>query len=121
MKEPAAVVQLPIERNPRKPQTFRVGGNGKPAETAYSTLANFKNHTLLQLEPHTGRTHQLRVHMAYLGHPIVGDIMYGSKTTRFGRIFLHAAELELTLPSKQRQKWHAPLPPELQKFLDSLQ
>jgi 23S rRNA pseudouridine1911/1915/1917 synthase len=121
MKEPAALIQLPIERNPKKPQTFRVGGNGKPAETAYETLRQYSQFTLLRLGPRTGRTHQLRVHLTYLGHPIVGDELYGQPEAKLGRMFLHAAELELTLPSRERKVFAASLPSELQHFLDTLQ
>jgi 23S rRNA pseudouridine1911/1915/1917 synthase len=119
-KEPSAVLQLPIERNPKKPQTFRVNGNGKSAETAYETLANFKGYTLLKLMPHTGRTHQLRVHLHYLGCPIVGDELYGKAEPKLGRMFLHAASLELTVPSRERKVFDAPLPPELENYLKTL-
>lgn len=121
LQGPSAILNLPIERNPRKPQTFRVGPNGKPAETAYETVQTFAQHTLLRLRPLTGRTHQLRVHLAYLHHPIVGDEVYGSGDKQLRRFFLHAAELELTLPSRQRKIFTAPLPPELQDYLHELQ
>jgi 23S rRNA pseudouridine1911/1915/1917 synthase len=120
LKQSAARLDLPIERNPSKPQTFRVGASGKPAETIYSTNQVFNDYSLLRLNPLTGRTHQLRVHMQYLGHPIVGDYLYGAKDSKLGRIFLHAAELELTLPSRTRQVFKAPLPADLQTFLKKL-
>jgi 23S rRNA pseudouridine1911/1915/1917 synthase len=120
LKEPAAVLDLPIERNPKKPQTFRVGPNGKPAETAYRVITSYKDYDFVELKPHTGRTHQLRVHLEYLGHPIVGDHMYGRDNKHLGRMFLHAHQLELTLPSRERKTFTAPLPPELQHYLDSL-
>lgn len=120
-KQDEALIQLPIERNPKKPQMFRVGGNGKPAETTYRTLATFKDCTLLELKPRTGRTHQLRVHMQYVGCPIVGDPVYGALEPKLGRMFLHAAQLELTLPSRERKVFDVPLPEALQNYLDSLQ
>lgn len=119
-KEPTATIQLPIERNPKKPQTFRVGSNGKPAETRYETLQSFKDYTLVKLWPHTGRTHQLRVHLRYLGCPIVGDELYGAPHPQLPRMFLHAESLELTLPSRERKVFMAPLPPDLQQFLKAL-
>lgn len=120
-KEPAAVIQLPIERNPKKPQSFRVGASGKPAETAYQTLHEYKGFTLLKLMPHTGRTHQLRVHLHYLGCPIVGDELYGKAAPKsLGRMFLHAQTLELTLPSRERKVFTAPLPAKLETFLTTL-
>lgn len=119
-KEPNAILQLPIERNPKKPQTFRVGSNGKPAETAYETMATYEGYTLIKLMPHTGRTHQLRVHMHYLGCPIVGDELYGKAEPKLGRMFLHAASLELTTPSRERKIFEAPLPTDLENFLKTL-
>lgn len=119
-KQPEAILDLPIERNPKRPQTFRVSPNGKSAQTTYKTLQSFKGHTLLELKPATGRTHQLRVHTAYLNCPIVGDRLYGKPNEKLGRVFLHAAELELTLPSRERRVFKAQLPPELQEFLKTL-
>ena len=119
-KEASAILQLPIERNPKKPQTFRVASNGKPAETAYETIANYKGYTLLKLMPHTGRTHQLRVHLNYLGCPIVGDELYGKAEPKLGRMFLHAASLEITTPARERKVFTAPLPPELEMYLKTL-
>lgn len=119
--QPSAMIDLPIGRNPKKPQTFRVDPNGKPAQTAYQIVQTYGNYTLLSLQPLTGRTHQLRVHLKHLGHPIVGDELYGRPAPGLGRLFLHAASLELTTPSRQRKVWQAPLPPELQTYLASLQ
>lgn len=121
LKEQQAILSLPIERNPKKPQTFRVGANGKPAETAYVVTTRYNNNDLVQLSPHTGRTHQLRVHMHYLGHPIVGDSVYGAESKKLGRMFLHAHTLELTLPNRERKVFTAPLPHELQNYLATLQ
>lgn len=121
LKEPEALLKLPIERNPKKPQTFRVSANGKPAETQYHVDQSYKDYDLVSLKPLTGRTHQLRVHMHYLGHPIVGDRIYGKTHKTLDRMFLHAHKLELTLPSRERKIFTAPLPHELSSFLDTLQ
>ncbi len=121
LREDEAIVRLPIERNPKKPQTFRVGANGKPAETSYKIVKRYKRGDLIELKPLTGRTHQLRVHLNYLGHPIVGDHVYGRDDRKLGRMFLHAHTLELTLPSRERKVFTAPLPPELEDFLTTLQ
>src|SRR5690606_25003911 len=89
---PEAVIDMPIERNPKAPSTFRVGPNGKPSKTHYKVLHVGEKHSLVELQPETGRTHQLRVHLAKLGHPIVGDPLYGSG--KYGdRLFLHALSL----------------------------
>jgi 23S rRNA pseudouridine1911/1915/1917 synthase len=121
MREPEAILRLPIERNPKKPQTFRVGANGKSAETFYTVEHSYKDNDLLALKPLTGRTHQLRVHLSYLSHPIVGDGVYGHDAPKLGRMFLHAHTLELTLPSRQRKVFTAPLPDDLQHYLTTLQ
>lgn len=121
LKESEAILRLPIERNPKKPQTFRVGVNGKSAETSYRVEKSYEHNDLVSLRPLTGRTHQLRVHLNYLDRPIVGDRVYGQADDDIDRMFLHAASLELTLPSRQRMTFTAPLPDRLQKYLEKLQ
>jgi 23S rRNA pseudouridine1911/1915/1917 synthase len=105
-----AIIDMPIERNPAKPQTFRTSKNGKSAITEYSVLSEINGYSLVELKPTTGRTHQLRVHMKQIGHPIVGDALYGGKPAL--RLYLHALELELTLPSSERKVFKAVLPQE---------
>lgn len=105
-----AIIDMPIERNPKKPQTFRVGPNGKTASTKYKVLETSDNYSLVQLQPITGRTHQLRVHLSQLGHPIVGDELYGGEPAT--RVYLHALSLEIILPNGQKQQFEAPLPNE---------
>jgi len=115
LKENEALIDLPIERNPKKPQTFRVGINGKSAQTNYKVLKHNDKYTLVELKPTTGRTHQLRVHLNYLLHPIAGDIIYeGSKQDR---MYLHALSLELTLPNSERRTFEAKLPSEFNKLV----
>jgi 23S rRNA pseudouridine1911/1915/1917 synthase len=108
LKDPQAVIDMPIERNPKKPQMFRVGSNGKSAVTAYKVLQTSDTASLIELQPTTGRTHQLRVHMKHLGHPIIGDTFYDGKPAN--RLFLHAGSLEITLPNRQRKVFTVPLP-----------
>lgn len=103
-----AVIDMPIERNPKKPQTFRVGPNGKSAVTGYEVLATGEKYSLIELAPTTGRTHQLRVHLEHLGHPIVGDTFYGGNPA--DRLYLHAHKLEITLPNKERKVFEVPVP-----------
>ncbi|HSW98677.1 MAG TPA: RluA family pseudouridine synthase [Candidatus Saccharimonadales bacterium] len=112
-KEQEAVIDMPIERNPKAPATFRVGANGKRSITHYKVIGAGNGLSLLELRPETGRTHQLRVHLQKIGHPIVGDPLYGDGA--FGdRLFLHALSLEITLPSRERKTFTAPLPPEFE-------
>jgi 23S rRNA pseudouridine1911/1915/1917 synthase len=103
-----AVIDMPIERNPKKPQTFRVGSNGKSATTKYKTMRSDEKHSLLELKPETGRTHQLRVHLAHLGHPIIGDVLYGGEPA--DRLYLHAHQLEITLPNRERKVFVSDIP-----------
>lgn len=116
LKQPEAVIDMPVERNPKAPATFRVGVNGKPAITRYRVLRETDHYSLVELHPETGRTHQLRVHMGQLGHPIVGDTLYRGKPAE--RLYLHAAQLEITIPARSRQAFESPLPPEFLELLD---
>lgn len=115
LKELEAVIDMPIERNPKAPATFRVGANGKPAKTSYKVLRETDHYSLVELHPETGRTHQLRVHMNKLGHPIVGDELYGGKAAH--RMFLHARSLEIIIPSRERKLFEAPVPTEFEGLL----
>ena len=101
----AAKIDLPIGRNPAAPSTFRVDPNGRPAQTTYRVLAATDNQALIELKPTTGRTHQLRVHMAHLATPILGDRVYGKSNA--SRLMLHAQKLEITLPSGERKTFEA--------------
>jgi 23S rRNA-/tRNA-specific pseudouridylate synthase len=86
-------------------------------------LKEFKDFTLLEIKPVTGRTHQIRVHLSAAGHPVVGDDVYGRRkgNRRFPRLFLHAYRLAFTHPEKgERVEFFAPLPEDLKNVLDSL-
>lgn len=106
----AARIDLPIARDLKRPTTFRVDPNGKASETFYKVVKTDGAHSLLELRPTTGRTHQLRVHLKYLGLPIVGDTVYGGE--EFSRLLLHAGALEITLPGGARRVFEAELPVE---------
>jgi 23S rRNA pseudouridine1911/1915/1917 synthase len=108
LKQPEAIIDMPIERNPKAPATFRVGPNGKSANTHYLVEQETPSYSLLLLRPETGRTHQLRVHLAQVGHPIVGDTLYDGKPAE--RLYLHAQSLEITLPSRERRSFEAATP-----------
>lgn len=108
LKDKHAIIDMPIARNPKKPQTFRVDPNGKPAITEYKVIDTGNGLSLLELKPQTGRTHQLRVHLKHLGHPILGDSLYGGQ--KADRLYLHACKLEITLPNGERKIFSAKLP-----------
>ena len=110
----AAKIDLPIGRNPSAPSTFRIDPNGKPAQTTYHVLAENDAQSLVELKPTTGRTHQLRVHLAHLNTPILGDRVYGKSSDC--RMMLHAQKLEITLPSGERKVFEAAIPDEFKKF-----
>ncbi len=122
---PSGRVEAPIGRDPshRKKMAIMPPGKGREAISEYVTLETFKKHTLLEFHPHTGRTHQIRLHCAFLGCPIVGDKIYGHRkqSIEINRHFLHAARLKIVLPGeKTASAFEAPLPDELQVILDSL-
>jgi 23S rRNA pseudouridine1911/1915/1917 synthase len=122
---PAGRIEAPIGRDPghRKKMKVLPPGKGREAISVFHTLEAFSQHTLLEVKPKTGRTHQIRVHLAFLGCPIVGDRDYGQKkqTLPVDRMFLHAAELTFTLPGDDRARsFEAPLPSELETVLDQL-
>ena len=96
---------------------------GREAISEYKTVESFKAHTLLEFHPLTGRTHQIRLHCAFLGCPIVGDEVYGKKkpSLPIDRHFLHAYRLKIMLPGEKETKFfEAPLPEELEQVLTLL-
>lgn len=115
LKNDTARIDLPIARHPGAPSTFRVDPKGKSAITDYTVLDATDYESLVELKPKTGRTHQLRVHMAYLRTPILGDRVYGIEADR---LYLHARELEITIPTSDRRTFSAPTP---QSFIEHFQ
>lgn len=118
LKIPKKEINLPIIRNPHNRKQFTVAkeGEGKEALTYYTLLKQYDNKALIALNLITGRTHQIRVHMCHIGHPIVGDPLYGR--TKKGSLMLHALSLELTHPTtKEVMKFRAPLPDRFKELL----
>lgn len=111
-KEPKANIIAPIKRNPDTPKEFQVAPDGKPAETYYEIVGEDSTGAILKLQPRTGRTHQLRVHLRYIGRPIIGDELYGGK--QYDRLLLHAHTLEVTMPRGDKKTFTADLPKEMQ-------
>lgn len=115
-------IEKPIARDPirRVRMTTRLA-TGRPAITRWRRLEEFGGLSYLEIEIGTGRTHQIRVHMASVGHPIVGDTLYGAARSPLGRFFLHAWRIEFRSPtSGQTVAVTAPLPKELVAYLDSV-
>ncbi len=119
-------IEAPIGRDPKHRTRMAVVPDGRPSVTGYRVRERFAEWTLLELDLVTGRTHQIRVHLDAIGHPVAGDRVYGTGTSRRGpdgleRLFLHAWRLELTSPSGgDLIRATAPLPPELEQVLDGL-
>jgi 23S rRNA pseudouridine1911/1915/1917 synthase len=123
VEQETAVIKLPLGRDPAKPLQQAVSAGGREAITPYRVERYFSGYTHVIAQPETGRTHQLRVHFAALGHPVAGDISYGPPKRPLGlkRQFLHASDIAFTAPSGQQVSLHSPLPPELQSVLDTLE
>jgi 23S rRNA pseudouridine1911/1915/1917 synthase len=123
---PEGKVEAAIGRDPaqRKRMAIRPPTKGRMAETVFTTERSFSGHTLLEVRPLTGRTHQIRVHLAFLGCPVVGDVVYGRKrpSLEIHRQFLHAARLTLILLGEtEPTTLVAPLPDELEDVLRELE
>lgn len=124
-KTQTGVVDAPIARDPKQRKRMSVQRGGKPAITEFEVLDdNFQEgRALVRLKLHSGRTHQIRVHMAFIGCPVVGDSVYGYRKQRVSlkRQFLHAAELGFEHPTTaERVQFQSPLPAGLQNLLDKL-
>jgi 23S rRNA pseudouridine1911/1915/1917 synthase len=122
---PNGRVEAPIGRDlkARKKMAVVPPEKGRPAVSEYHTVETFEAHTLLEVHPITGRTHQIRLHLAFLGCPVAGDTIYGKRhsTIPMGRHFLHAMRLTVRLRhAQQLSTFEAPLPPELTTLLDQL-
>lgn len=123
-------IVVPVGRLPWNRKRFGVLAGGKEASTKYKVIERFEKgggFTLLSLNPKTGRTHQIRVHLKYAGHPIFADYLYaGRKTARadrqkLQRVFLHAREISLNHPATgKRIDFESPLPADLSDFLENL-
>ncbi|MGG4610476.1 23S rRNA pseudouridine(1911/1915/1917) synthase RluD [Providencia sp. Me31A] len=129
------MVEEPISRHPTKRTHMAVHPMGKPAVTHYRVMEHFRAHTRLRLRLETGRTHQIRVHMAHINHPLIGDPLYGGRPRplkgateeflavmrNFDRQALHATMLRLYHPiSGIQMEWHAPLPDDMVELIEAL-
>jgi 23S rRNA pseudouridine1911/1915/1917 synthase len=119
-----ATIDVPIGRDPAQRQRMAAIRTGRPAVSHLRVLEKLPGSTLVEVEIETGRTHQIRVHLAYIGHPVAGDTVYGGPREIAGvpvdRQFLHAAKLGFTLPDGRAVTFSAPLPADLQEVLERL-
>lgn len=125
---PAGMVDAPLGRDPKNRQRMAVvpEEKGRGAVTIYRTLESFRQFTLIEAEPKTGRTHQIRVHLTFIGCPLAGDALYATprsvniKLPILTRQFLHASSLTLQLPSGPTRTFTSPLPADLEAALEFL-
>ncbi len=105
LKEKTGIIDIPITRSRKDRKKMDVSSEGRKSQTEFKVLETFKNCSLLEIQPKTGRTHQIRVHFSYIGHPIIGDKVYGNKETKLlarlfkiKRHFLHAGGIAFLHP-----------------------
>ncbi|WP_071459378.1 RluA family pseudouridine synthase [Bacillus massilinigeriensis] len=115
-------IEAPLGRDPKDRQSMAVVDNGKHAVTHFNVLERFNNFTYVECVLETGRTHQIRVHMKYIGYPLAGDPKYGPrKTPDLGGQALHAGVLGFNHPrTMEYLQFEAPLPKEFEEFLDTM-
>jgi 23S rRNA pseudouridine1911/1915/1917 synthase len=115
------IIEADIGRDPRDRKRMAVVNLGRQARTEYKVLQYLANYTLLEVKPRTGRTHQIRVHLAAIGFPVVGDATYGAKSAYLSRQFLHAYKLGFRLPSdNEYRQFESPLPADLVQALANI-
>lgn len=122
--ENEATIDMPIARSQKDRKKMAVDKNGKEAVTHFKVLARYDKYTLLEIKIDTGRTHQIRVHMSYIGHPVIGDEVYSNGKNEFGvkGQMLHAKYLEFTHPITGKDiKLEAPLPEYFEEVLKQLE
>jgi 23S rRNA pseudouridine1911/1915/1917 synthase len=115
------IIEADIGRDPKNRQRMAVVADGRDARTDYKVIRYYSNYTLLEIHPETGRTHQIRVHLAAIGYPVVGDATYGLSTKQLPRQFLHAGKIGFNLPSTGKWvEFESPLPPDLEQVLNQI-
>jgi 23S rRNA pseudouridine1911/1915/1917 synthase len=114
----SGIIQAAIGRDPRNRQRMAVVSRGREARTEYRIVRYIGDYSLLEIAPETGRTHQIRVHLAAIGYPVMGDSVYGLKSPYLSRQFLHACKLGFHLPSTgEYVEFESELPPDLERAL----
>ncbi len=117
------IIDAPLGRDPVRRTRMSVMPTGRPAQTEYMVLEDLRSHSYLEVRPRTGRTHQVRVHLAFAGHPVAGDPIYGRRNRMLdlARPFLHAHRLAFRRPSDgARVDVESPLPEDLREALEAL-
>jgi 23S rRNA pseudouridine1911/1915/1917 synthase len=121
LSEASATVEAPIGRDPKDRKRMAVVDGGRSAITDFRVIARHPHTTELEVRLRTGRTHQIRVHLAYIGHPVVGDPVYGRRNDGAARLALHAQELRFAHPADGREMaFESALPAELTTLVESV-
>ncbi|MCX6804638.1 MAG: RNA pseudouridine synthase [Patescibacteria group bacterium] len=123
LKHPRARIELPIRRSTKSPNIMAVHPTGKMSISEYRVVSEYPLYSYVEFDIHTGRTHQIRVQLAHLGHSVVGDKLYGGKSMPAGltRQFLHAQKLSLIIPGQDtKTSFIADMPSDLSNFLEGL-
>ncbi len=122
LPEAEAIVDAPIGRDPHNRKRMAVVANGREAISRLETAATYTGYSLLNVRIETGRTHQIRVHCAFTGHPVAGDVLYGGESPDLPleRQFLHASYLVFRLPDGKTLELRSPLPTDLRTVLEYL-
>ncbi len=114
-------IEAAIGRDPSHRQRMAIVAKGREARTEYRVIKYIGKYSLLEIKPETGRTHQIRVHLAAISFPVIGDATYGLKSSRFPRQFLHASKIAFKLPSTGKEiTLESPLPADLQQILKEI-
>jgi 23S rRNA pseudouridine1911/1915/1917 synthase len=121
LKPETGIIEANIGRDPRNRQRMAVVTGGREARTEYRVIRYIGDYSLLEIKPETGRTHQIRVHLAAIGFPVVGDATYGVPSPHVARQFLHAGKIKFQLPSTgEYVEFESPLPPDLEQALNDI-
>ena len=123
LTQPQGLIDAPIARHPADRKRMAVVSGGRSSQTAYSVIEELRGATYLDVHLLTGRTHQIRVHMQYIGHPLLGDVIYGVKhpKVKANRLMLHAYTLRLEHPINGKiLEFCAPIPQDFAEILQRL-
>ena len=122
VREDKGQIEGPIARHPKHRKRMAIVEGGRESLTEYEVVRRYDGYTLVEAHPVTGRTHQIRVHFTSIGHPLVGDPVYGKRSPLLDRHFLHAARLAFDLPPDEleRREFQSPLPADLERALDEI-
>jgi 23S rRNA pseudouridine1911/1915/1917 synthase len=117
----SGIIEAPVGRDPRSRKKMAVVADGRDARTGYCVIRYIGSYTLLEVMPESGRTHQIRVHLAAIGYPVIGDRVYGVKSPQLSRQFVHASRLGFRLPSTgEYAEFVSVLPTDLEQALKEI-